>query len=413
MCSERRHLLVIIAIIVASACDNSPTEPMRPVATQAAAAGELAFRQVSSSPGAGGGVHSCGVTTDNRVYCWGINLWGELGIGNTAGPDDCGNPCSIRPIAVQTTLRFLQVSTGDRYTCALTTGHRIYCWGRNVEGQLGDGTQDLRVTPVPVATTRKFKAVRAGSSHTCGITETDAAFCWGSNGFGVLGDGTTTPRLTPVAVAGGRRWRDIDAGSSHTCGTTLSNVGYCWGHNGIGKLGDGTTTTRLKPTPVAGNLAFRQVSAGSTTAAGSPPPTARTAGGPPARRRYPGQPLHADPGVRRPGVRPRRGRRRLVVRCDDGGARLLLGCKRRGQSRRWHDARAAQAPTGRGRAHAGASERPAKLRLRGGGRQPRVLLGRQQLRGAGRRDRDRAAGAYAGGGAALRLVISPALRSFR
>lgn len=181
----------------------------------------------------------------------------------------------------------------------LGTDRRIYCWGGDFEGQLGDGNQELRLTPVPVATTRRVKAVRAGYNHTCGITEADAAFCWGASGFGALGDGTTEPGLTPVLVKGGHRWRDLDAGAAHTCGATAGNVAYCWVHNGLGKLGDGTTTTRRVPRRVAGGLAFWQVSAGFNHSCGVTSGESRLLlGRQPARRWHGGGPSHTDPGVR-------------------------------------------------------------------------------------------------------------------
>ncbi|HEY7613055.1 MAG TPA: hypothetical protein VH764_08665, partial [Gemmatimonadales bacterium] len=190
-------------------------------------AAQLSFRQISAGGGSSGDLHTCGVTTDDRAYCWGANLWGQLGVGSNSGPDDCGNPCSKRPVAVQGGLRFRHVSAGDRFTCGITTDDRAYCWGRNVEGQLGDGTETIRFRPVPVAGGRRFRQVRAGASHTCAITPADVAFCWGS---GALGDGAIAQHSTPVRVAGGLRWRLLSV-DLHTCGVTTDDRAYCWGVN--------------------------------------------------------------------------------------------------------------------------------------------------------------------------------------
>lgn len=242
---------------------QSPTTPdTAPAITAAVATAQLSFRQVSAGSGLSGDVHACGVTTDDRAYCWGSNRWGQLGIGTSTGPEDCGNPCSTRPVMVLGGLHFRHVSVGDRFTCGITTDDRAYCWGRNVEGQLGDGTRTLRLKPVPVAGTRLFRQVRAGHNHTCAITSFDVAYCWGWNGDGELGDGTTTQRLTPAVVAGGLRWRELSGEYVHTCGVTTANRAYCWGLNNSGALGDGTTTRRLRPAAVAGGLPFRQIDAG-------------------------------------------------------------------------------------------------------------------------------------------------------
>jgi alpha-tubulin suppressor-like RCC1 family protein len=258
-------LLTPALLVAALGCREeaqSPTAPELEPALTAGAAQALSFRQVSTGGGFGGDLHTCGVTTDDRAYCWGANVWGQLGIGTSTGPEDCGNPCSTRPVAVLGGLRFRHVSVGDRFTCGITTDDRAYCWGRNVEGQLGDGSQTLRFRPVPVAGTRRFRQVRAGANHACAISPADVAFCWGWNGQGELGDGTTTQRLTPVRVAGGLQWRLLSADFLHTCGVTTANRAYCWGSNTTGALGDGTTTGRLQPVPVSGGLPFRQIDAG-------------------------------------------------------------------------------------------------------------------------------------------------------
>ncbi|PYP20711.1 MAG: hypothetical protein DMD53_09885, partial [Gemmatimonadetes bacterium] len=94
---------------------------------------------------------------------------------------------------------------------------------------------------------RTFARVSAGGSHACGVTPGGAAYCWGANVNGQLGDGTTTDRLSPVAVAGGLSFAAVSAGDLHTCALTAGGAAYCWGYNGDGELGDGTTTNRLSP----------------------------------------------------------------------------------------------------------------------------------------------------------------------
>jgi alpha-tubulin suppressor-like RCC1 family protein len=168
------------------------------------------------------------------------------------------------------------VAAGGSHTCALKGG-QVYCWGWNNYGQLGDGTRTDRNTPTLVADgamgNSGVTAVAAGDSHTCAL-KGGKVYCWGYNGDGQLGDGTTTNRNTPTLVADGAMGNSgvtaVAAGAYHTCALKGGQV-YCWGWNGDGQLGDGTTTNRNTPTLVAdgamGNSGVTAVAAGWVTPA--------------------------------------------------------------------------------------------------------------------------------------------------
>ncbi len=251
--------LLVIVVIAALGCDadESPTGPGSTATGAAAVAAPLAFVQVST-----GAFHSCGVTEDGRAYCWGGNDKGQLGDGTTFF-----NATRNTPSAVIGGLRFRHVSAGYEHTCGVTTENRVYCWGLNFWGQLGNGTEGSDhfqvATPAEVVGGRRFRQVRAGYSHTCAITPTDAAFCWGENIYGQIGDGSSgVNRPAPVRVLGGHEWAQLSGGGEHTCGVTQTDQLFCWGWNEHGQLGNGGATNRAKPTPVSGGRAFRQVDAG-------------------------------------------------------------------------------------------------------------------------------------------------------
>jgi alpha-tubulin suppressor-like RCC1 family protein len=159
-------------------------------------------------------------------------------------------------------LAFRQVSGGATHTCGVTTDNRAYCWGSNADGALGDGTTTDRHSPVRVLGERLFRLVDAGTSHSCGVSYPDRkAYCWDYGAEGAVGDGAwgSPPRglrLTPVAVAGGRFFSQVSAGGtefgSHTCGRTAAGVAYCWGWNIYGQLGDGSASNKSAPVPVGG-----------------------------------------------------------------------------------------------------------------------------------------------------------------
>jgi alpha-tubulin suppressor-like RCC1 family protein len=245
--------------------DGTTTRRLTPVPV----AGGLRFRHVQMSF-----EHACGVSyPGNRVYCWGWNRYGQLGIGTNNGPET-GNfgPYSSKPVAVAGTLSFRQVSTGYYHTCGVTTEDRVFCWGFNRDGQVGDNsTMWRRLKPTQVAGTRSFRQVDAEGEHTCAVTTGNRAFCWGNGQSGQLGNGALGERRAPTAVAGGLSFERVNAGEFQTCGETTLNRAYCWGENGNGTLGDGTNVDRLTPVPVAGGLNFKQVSAGGFHTCGRTP----------------------------------------------------------------------------------------------------------------------------------------------
>ncbi len=253
-----RFLVAIGALVlVLSGCGQDGESPTGPVGTgeptTAVAAAALTFWQLSS-----GTHHTCGLTTENRAYCWGWNYSGQLGEGTTV----YARPV---PTAVAGTLQFRQISSGSDHTCAVTTDDRAYCWGYGWLGQLGDGAQVNRYTPVQVMGGLAFLRVDAGDRHTCGVTTARKAYCWGTNEYGQLGDGTTTGHTTPRPVVGGLLFRQVAAGGyAHSCGVTTDNRAFCWGFDQYGQLGDSATGwARVRPSHVAGAFQWSQLEVGN------------------------------------------------------------------------------------------------------------------------------------------------------
>src|SRR4051812_30092401 len=213
----------------------------------------LRFRQVSA-----GVSHTCAISTDNRAWCWGSNRDGALGDGSTAEK-------SIIPVAVAGNHPFRQISAGEHHTCALTptTTNRIYCWGTGI---LGDGSgSSKRPQPHLVSGSQTYLQVTAGSQHTCALSSTNNVLCWGRNSSGQLGNRSTGNfvALTPVAVAGTRQYLQVSAGWYHTCAVTMDKKAYCWGLSSDGQVGDNGWTRRFAPRAVAGGLSFDRVSLGA------------------------------------------------------------------------------------------------------------------------------------------------------
>jgi alpha-tubulin suppressor-like RCC1 family protein len=189
-----------------------------------------------------GQAHACAVTATGAVACWGDNTFRQLGDGSTLS--------RTAPVgATGDSSGFVAVACGGDHTCALLASGVLHCWGRNVEGQLGDGSTVDRSVPV-VVDLPPIQSVSAGSLHTCAVTSAGAVKCWGKNDQSQLGDGTTVARNTPADVVGASSgFVAVAAGGSHTCGLTSSGGVACWGQNEDGQLGTGTPSP-ASPVPV-------------------------------------------------------------------------------------------------------------------------------------------------------------------
>lgn len=198
----------------------------------------LQFRQLSA-----GSRHTCGVTVDNRGYCWGWNPFGQIGNNSVIG--------QVVPVEVHGSLPLAAISASSQHSCGITTVGVAHCWGTGTSGQLGDGSRVSRLSAVVVTGNLQFVAITTGGEHSCALVASGAAYCWGNGEVGQLGDGSTQSSSGPVAVTGGLTFSNIDAGAEHSCGVTRGNQLYCWGHNNFGRLGIGGLPTIIpQPTQV-------------------------------------------------------------------------------------------------------------------------------------------------------------------
>jgi len=190
-----------------------------------------------------GRVHTCALLNEGTVMCWGDNSRDQLSDGTSTT-----RTTPVNVVGLSGSVEGL--TAGADHTCAILSGGGVTCWGWNQSGQLGDGTLARRTSPVSVTNVNApVQAVAAGVFHTCALPITGGVLCWGRNSEGQLGDGTYTNRAMPGAVSGlASSAQAIAAGHDHTCALLNGGV-MCWGRNGSGQLGDGTAENN-GPTPV-------------------------------------------------------------------------------------------------------------------------------------------------------------------
>ena len=196
-----------------------------------------------------GGQVSCGVTMEDVAYCWGFLLGGKQ-------PTRVPGSLLFRQVWVgggdYTDAQHQEPDTP--HACGITPEDKAYCWGWGGDGELGGDAGGFSSTPVAVSGSRRWRQVVAGFYHTCGVTRAEVAFCWGSNQFGYNGNGTLFGSHVPERVHGGIAFTSISTGvlGLHTCGLTGAGKAYCWGTNTAGELGDGSRNQRLEPVAVVG-----------------------------------------------------------------------------------------------------------------------------------------------------------------
>ena len=206
--------------------------------------------------GVGNG-HSCALA-QSKVWCWGDNQYGQLGDGTTTNRT---TPVQVGGLIAGLTVQNLSV--GAYGTCAIVQS-RAYCWGWNPDGQVGDGTTIDRSSPTKVPLLINMDQIATDNYHTCIHTTANTVYCWGRNTSGQLGNGTTTNSLTPVQLTlptPTTPLKEVGIGSAHTCVSgPLNGAGvdrlFCTGYNTEGGLGNGTTTNRttVGATPIAGAM---------------------------------------------------------------------------------------------------------------------------------------------------------------
>jgi alpha-tubulin suppressor-like RCC1 family protein len=208
-----------------------------------------------------GYAHTCVVTSDDQVYCWGANGSGQLGDSSTTDRD--------LPVLIPSS-RFgnkpvVAIAAGGSdvatsHTCALTNDGMAYCWGYGLNGRLGNNATTNKLIPTAVTNTGAlagvtYTSIVAGYDQTCATSVANDTYCWGANASGQLANNAVTDKLIPTPIFSpsafaGVTYQTVAAGGQHTCALGSDDKAYCWGNGGAGRLGGNSTASTKSPAPV-------------------------------------------------------------------------------------------------------------------------------------------------------------------
>ncbi len=185
---------------------------------------------------------TCVLTDADELWCWGSNGSHELGLG----PDAPG--LTIEPNRVAD-LTFLQVAPGQNHTCAITTDSKLYCWGDMIgadgyPGPMGHDDGAAHDVPAQVGQDADWTFIATDTFHSCGLRGGGDLWCWGRNAEGQLGVGSSDVVPGRVNVNPGERFTSVAVGRFHTCALRDDGAVLCAGKNDNGELANGDTERR-------------------------------------------------------------------------------------------------------------------------------------------------------------------------
>ena len=203
---------------------------------------------------------NCFVDNDGKVYTWGENYDGELGNGKT---DSTIVPICISDIEGNELKgkNIVDIVKSGFFKVALDDNGKVYTWGSNVGGQLGNGTENDSSVPICISDTensvlkgKNIKNISANGYTVCAIDDNGKVYTWGDNERGQLGNGTKNDSSVPICISDtensvlkGKNIKNISANGNTVCALDDNGKVYTWGENDYGQLGNGKTTNSSMP----------------------------------------------------------------------------------------------------------------------------------------------------------------------
>lgn len=195
-----------------------------------------------------GASHACAILEDRTLRCWGSNQFGALGIGSTTDSAVPASAVDLGPGRVA-----VEVVGGGYHTCARLDDGTMKCWGANLRGELGVGTNTSTSAPgaaVALGAGRTAVKIMAAGYDSYALLDDGTVKGWGDGADGMLAH----PKLEdanapgePMAFGPGRKVLSLSPGAGHVCAVLDDALLRCWGYNNSGVAGDGTLVTKFVP----------------------------------------------------------------------------------------------------------------------------------------------------------------------
>ncbi len=191
-----------------------------------------------------------------KIFSWGKNNHGQLGNNTTTN--------SLTPVQESSGAdNWVDITAGFGQVLALKADGTLWAWGQNNKGQLGIGTFTDSNIPMLVGTANDWVTIACGGTHSMAIKANGTLWAWGNNANGQLGIGTpSAPMPSPVPVGSAHSWIGISAGFFHSAAIQSNGALFTWGLNNVGQLGINTTVSQLAPLQVGNSHVWKSVECG-------------------------------------------------------------------------------------------------------------------------------------------------------
>lgn len=218
--------------------------------------GSPSWKLVSMSGGNGGAGHVLAIRSDNLLFAWGSNSYGEIGDGTIIRKNS--------PVQIGTS-SWTVVSASQNTSHAIRSDGALFAWGRNTLNALGDNTSSNRSSPVAILAGSSFVAVKSSYLNTYAISSVGNMYGWGQGTNGAIGDNTAVTKSAPVQIGTGFTWLDISTGQYSAYALRSDFKMFAWGLGTSGQLGDGTIVSKSSPVQI-GTSSWTSVGGGGNIA---------------------------------------------------------------------------------------------------------------------------------------------------